>query len=215
MSFVSDIVDDLRNFDWNDIQDIDTIGVWPTPVKVVIVSIVFMACLGAGYYFHIRNLQTELQSVTGEENNLRIEFEQKAFLAANLEEYRAQTIEMEAAFEELLRQLPSVTEVPGLVDDVTETGIGSGLDFSNIGLAPESEQEFYIELPINIDVVGDYHDFGTFVSGVASLDRIVTLHDFSIQFRDEAFLEMNILAKTYRYKELDGGGGGGGGGGAQ
>ena len=124
-------------------------------------------------------------------------------MAANLEEYRAQTIEMEESFAGLLRQLPSATEVPGLVDDVTDTGEGSGLEISNIALAPEAVQEFYIELPIDIDVIGNYHDFGTFVSGLASLDRIVTLHNFSIQTRADSFLDMSIVAKTYRYKGVD------------
>ena len=141
--------------------------------------------------------------MTGEEINLRVEFEQKAFLAANLEEYRAQTLTMEESFTELLSQLPSETEVPGLVDDVTNTGVGSGLEFANLVLPPEEIQEFYIEIPINLDVVGDYHDFGTFVSGVASLDRIVTLHDFTIRARDDSFLDMTIVARTYRYKDVD------------
>ncbi len=203
MSILSDITNDLRNFDWNDLQDLDTIGVWPVAVKVVIVMFLFGGCLAAGYFFHVQNLQTSLQGVAGEENQLRIEFEQKAFLASNLEEYRAQTVEMEESFTELLRQLPSETEVPGLVDDVTNTGEGSGLEFSNFELPEEQVQEFYIEIPINLNAVGDFHDFGTFVSGVASLDRIVTLHDFVITRRDDVFLDMSILARTYRYKEVD------------
>lgn len=203
MSLIQNITNDLRNFDWNDLQDVDTIGVWPAPVKVLIILVIIIGCLASGYFFHIQNLQAELDEVAGEEGTLRIEFEQKAFLAANLEEYRAQTVEMEESFTELLRQLPSVTEVPGLVDDVTETGVGSGLEFSNLVLPAEEIQEFYIEIPINLDVVGDYHDFGTFVSGVASLDRIVTLHDFTITARSDTFLDMNIVARTYRYKDVD------------
>jgi type IV pilus assembly protein PilO len=204
MSFLTGIVNDLRNFDWNDLQDLDTIGIWPTPVKVIIILIIFIGCNAAGYFLHIQNLQTDLQGVAVEEDQLRVEFEQKAFLAANLEEYRNQTVEMEESFTELLRALPSETEVPGLLDDVTATGEGSGLEMSNIVLEDEAIQEFYIELPIDIDVVGDYHDFGTFVSGVASLDRIVTLHDFSISTRDgDVFLNMNIKARTYRYKDVD------------
>ena len=203
MSFLNDITNDLKNFDWNDLQDLDTIGVWPVAVKVILVFIVFAGCLAAGYFFHIQNLQNSLQSVTAEESQLRIEFEQKAFLAANLEEYRAQTVEMEESFTELLRQLPSETEVPGLVDDVTNTGEGSGLEFANFELPEEQVQEFYIEIPINLNAVGDYHDFGTFVSGVASLDRIVTLHDFTINSRDDSFLDMSILARTYRYKTVE------------
>jgi type IV pilus assembly protein PilO len=110
---------------------------------------------------------------------------------------------MEAAFSDLLRQLPSETEVPGLVDDVTDTGLGSGLEFANIELSDEVTQEIYIELPIEIDVTGSYHDFATFVSGVASLPRIVTLHDFEIVRKDDVFLDMSITAKTYRYREDD------------
>ena len=203
MSGMKNAISDLRNFDWNDLQDLDTIGVWPAPVKVLLVLVVFSACLAAGFFLHIQNLQTTLQSVTNEEAQLRVEFEQKAFLAANLEEYRAQTVEMEASFTELLRQLPSETEVPGLIDDVTNTGEGSGLEFSNFELPEEQVQEFYIEIPINLNAVGSYHDFGTFVSGVASLDRIVTLHDFVITGRTDSLLDMNILARTYRYKEVE------------
>lgn len=204
MSIFTDITDDLRNFDWNDLQDVDTIGIWPGPVKAIILLVIFAGCLTAGYFLRVQNLQTELTTVQGEESQLRIEFEQKAFLASNLEEYRDQTVEMEAAFNELLRQLPSETEVPGLLDDLGTTGEGSGLEVGSILLADEAVQEFYIEAPINIDVVGDYHDFGTFVSGVASLDRIVTLHDFSINTRsDDTFLDMSILARTYRYKDVD------------
>lgn len=203
MSLLKNIANDLQNFDWNDLQDVDTIGIWPAPVKAIIVLTIVVGCFAGGYFFHIQNLQAELQEVAGEEGSLRIEFEQKAFLAANLEEYRAQTVQMEESFTELLRQLPSVTEVPGLVDDVTQTGEGSGLEFSNLDLPAEEIQEFYIEIPMNLDVVGDYHDFGTFVSGVASLDRIVTLHDFSISARDDSFLDMSIVARTYRYKDVD------------
>lgn len=203
MSLIQNITNDLRSFDWNDLQDVDTIGIWPAPVKAIITLVIVVGCLAGGYFFHIKNLQAELQAVAGEEGSLRIEFEQKAFLAANLEEYRAQTVQMEESFTELLRQLPSVTEVPGLVDDVTQTGVGSGLEFSKLDLPPEEIQEFYIEIPMNLNVVGDFHDFGTFVSGVASLDRIVTLHDFSIRARVDSFLDMSIVARTYRYKDVD------------
>ena len=203
MSIITNISNDLRNFDWNDLQDLDTIGIWPAPVKVLIVLAIFIGCGAAGFFLDIQKQQIDLTDVTREESNLRIEFQQKAFLAANLEEYPAQTVEMEESFTELLRQLPSQTEVAGLVDDVTETGIGSGLEFANLELPAEQIQEFYIEIPMNLDVVGGYHDFGTFVSAVASLDLIVTLHDFSIRSRDDTFLEMSIVARTYRYKDVD------------
>ena len=203
MSFIETLVTDLQNFDWSDLQDLDTMGVWPAPVKVVIVTVLISSCLTAGYFLHIQNLQSELAAAAAEEITISAEFEEKAILASNLEEYRAQTFEMEESFTELLQQLPSATEVPGLVDDVTDTGKGSGLEILNIVLEPEAYQEFYIELPIDIDVIGGYHDFGTFVSGLASLDRIVTLHDFTIKLRTDSYLDMSIVAKTYRYKDLE------------
>ena len=203
MSFIETLVTDLQNFDWSDLQDLDTMGVWPAPVKVVIVTVLISSCLTAGYFLHIQNLQSELAAAAAEEITISAEFEEKAILASNLEEYRAQTFEMEESFTELLQQLPSATEVPGLVDDVTDTGKGSGLEILNIVLEREAFQEFYIELPIDIDVIGDYHDFGTFVSGLASLDRIVTLHDFTIKARTDSYLDMSIVAKTYRYRDLE------------
>lgn len=192
--------DELKNFDWNDLQNIETIGIWPGPVKLLLIIIVFCACLGGGYWFHIKNLQASLETVASEEQTLRTELENKAILAANLEAYRQQLVDMEESFGALLRQLPGETEVPGLVDDITIQGIGSGLEFSSIRLEPEVRQEFYTELPINIEVVGDYHDFGTFVSGVATLNRIVTLHDFDITVgASRSDLQMDITARTYRY----------------
>lgn len=193
-------VRELKTFDWNDIGDPESIGVWPAPVKAVLVLILFAACLGGGYWFHIKNRQAELDRVIAAETGLRNDLETKAVLAANLEAYRAQMVEMNESFGALLAQLPGQTEVPGLLDDITFTGQGSGLQLNSIQLQREVPREFYIELPIDIAVTGSYHDFGAFVSGVASLSRIVTLHDFTISApgsRDE--LTMSILARTYRY----------------
>jgi type IV pilus assembly protein PilO len=194
-------LEELRTFDWNNLGDVDTIGVWPGPVKLLIAAMAFVLCLGAGFWFDIKNLQATLQLRKNDEVRLTTEFEQKAFMAANLEEYRAQVQDMETAFSELLRQLPSRTEVPDLVDDVTARGLGSGLAFNLIELDAEVAQEFYIEQPIQLEVQGNYHDFGTFVSGVASLPRIVTLHDFLITTGgNRSLLNMKITAKTYRYR---------------
>lgn len=198
---LANLTKELQNFDWNNLSDIESIGVWPGVVKFVIATFIFVLCLGLGFWFDIRNLQAALDRWAAEESTLRTEFEQKAVMAANLDEYKAQTVEMEEAFSELLRQLPSQTEVPDLVDDVTETGLGSNLAFARIELGSELAQEFYIEQPIQVEVVGNYHDFGTFVSGVASLPRIVTLHDFQIESINERnALAMTITAKTYRYR---------------
>ncbi len=208
----SDIKDELQNFDWNDLGNVETIGTWPGAVKSLIALVVFSVCVVAGYWFDIKDLQAGLQRIVLEESTLKTEMEQKAFLAANLEEYQAQTDEMNEAFEELLQRLPSQTEVPDLLDDIEETGLGSGLTITSIGMDPEVTLEFYIEQPIVVKVTGNYHDFGTFVSGVASLSRIVTLHDFTITSdQGRTNLEMSITAKTYRYKtdeeqELDSGG---------
>lgn len=191
---------ELKSFDWNDIGNPDTIGIWPGPVKALLVVLLFAACLGGGYWFHIKNRQAELDRVIAAEAGLRTDLETKAVLAANLEAYRAQMVEMNESFGELLAQLPGQTEVPGLLDDITFTGLGSGLQLNTIQLQREVAREFYIELPIDIAVTGSYHDFGAFVSGVASLSRIVTLHDFTINAagsRDA--LTMSILARTYRY----------------
>jgi type IV pilus assembly protein PilO len=195
---------ELKTFDWNSLSDPGSVGSWPAAVKFLMASVVFIACLAAGYWFHIKTLQTEFQRVAAEEVGLRADFESKALLASNLEAYRAQMVEMEDIFGELLSQLPGETEVPGLLEDITFTGLGSGLEFSVIQLQNEVAQEFYIELPINMSVVGSFHDFGAFVSGVASLSRIVTLHDFTItapQNRSE--LNMQITAKTYRYNSAE------------
>ncbi|MDP1930538.1 MAG: type 4a pilus biogenesis protein PilO [Gammaproteobacteria bacterium] len=201
---LANLTKELQNFDWNNLSDIESIGVWPGVVKFVIAMFIFVLCLGLGFWFDIRNLQGALERWTAEESTLRNEFELKAVMAANLEEYKAQTVEMEEAFSELLRQLPSQTEVPDLVDDITETGLGSNLAFSRIELDAELAQEFYIEQPIQVEVMGNYHDFGTFVSGVASLPRIVTLHDFEITAMNQrAALSMTITAKTYRYRTED------------
>ncbi|MES2624117.1 MAG: type 4a pilus biogenesis protein PilO [Pseudomonadota bacterium] len=197
-------MNELKSFDWNSLSDPASIGMWPAPVKFLLATLIFVVCLGGGYWFHIRGLQAEFAKVAAEEVGLRTDFETKALLAANLEPYRAQMVEMEEIFGDLLSQLPGRTEVPGLLEDITFTGLGSGLEFSVIQLQNEVAQEFYIELPINISVVGSFHDFGAFVSGVASLSRIVTLHDFTItagQNRTE--LNMQITAKTYRYNAGD------------
>lgn len=195
---------ELKTFDWNSLSDPASIGMWPAAVKFLVATVIFVAALVAGYWFHIKNLQTEFQRVAAEEVGLRADFESKALLASNLEAYRAQMVEMEEIFGDLLSQLPGETEVPGLLEDITFTGLGSGLEFSVIQLQSEVAQEFYIELPINISVVGSFHDFGAFVSGVASLSRIVTLHDFTINAgQNRAELNMQITAKTYRYNSGD------------
>jgi type IV pilus assembly protein PilO len=163
-----------------------------------------VAVVALGYNFHLKDLQVSLEGKQAEEASLKEQFSSKAFLAANLDAYKEQMQEMEVSFGALLKQLPSDTEVPGLLEDITRTGLGSGLEFEEIKLLPEAAQQFYIELPIQITVAGAYHDLATFVSGVASLPRIVTLHDFDLvpaNTDGSSKLRMSILAKTYRYND--------------
>ena len=189
-----------------DISDLDTnnMGSWPAPIKVLASVLLMVLVLTLGYNFLISDLQNHLELKREEESTLKEQFATKAHMAANLELYTQQMKEMENSFGMLLRQLPSDTEVPGLLEDITRTGLGSGLEFEEIKLLPEVTQQFYIELPIQITVTGAYHDLATFVSGVAGLPRIVTLHDFDLAPASPdggPKLRMSILAKTYRYND--------------
>ncbi|HET8729733.1 MAG TPA: type 4a pilus biogenesis protein PilO [Moraxellaceae bacterium] len=200
---------DLQEF----IQTLNTldpqnIGSWPVAVKIFIYLLVFVVVLVAGYALDLSNIRQNLAAGKETQVTLLGEFEQKVFKAQNLEVYKRQLKDMEDSFGALLRQLPQDTEVPGLLEDITHTGIGSGVDFDSIELGQESRKEFYAEQPINIRAHGDYHAFGAFVSGIAALPRIVTLHDFSITPRGNVtndgsspVLTLTIQAKTYRYSE--------------
>ncbi|MFA7555255.1 MAG: type 4a pilus biogenesis protein PilO [Spongiibacteraceae bacterium] len=200
----SDIVQELKEFDINELS-VENIGSWPMPVKIIAWVVVFVVVLALGYFYHIAEMQASLAKEQRKEQDLKSQFERKAFQAANLVAYRKQMEEMEESFGALVSQLPSDTEVPGLLEDITNKGLSSGLNISSITLGNERAEEFYIELPIQIEVTGTYHDLGTFVSGVASLPRIVTLHDFKImQDKSSSTLIMTITAKTYRYKDLEG-----------
>ncbi|HAG93416.1 MAG: pilus assembly protein PilP [Pseudomonadales bacterium] len=183
--------------------DPENIGGWPLPIKLFIWIV---ASVVAGFLvFHLMLSESlgQLDQVQSKEGTLMKSFEEKAFKASNLDAYKEQMKEMENTFGALLRQLPSDTEVPGLLEDISHTGLTAGLNFNSIKLAPENSREFYVELPIDIEVKGGFHAFGSFVSAVAALPRIVTLHDFDIAPSSEGTQElvMKIRAKTYRYKE--------------
>lgn len=192
----------LREFDVTDL-DFDNVGAWPGVIKSLIWLILLGAVLAGGYYYHIQDLQLQLATVAAEEERLKKDFEKKAFQAANLEAYKQQMAEMEESFGALVSQLPSDTEVPGLLEDITNKGLLNGLVIGTIDLLAEQSKEFYIELPISIVATGTYHDLGAFISGMAGLPRIVTLHDFSITAgpADSQLLNLKLLAKTYRYKD--------------
>ncbi|MBV7561118.1 MULTISPECIES: type 4a pilus biogenesis protein PilO [unclassified Pseudomonas] len=200
---LNDSLASLRKIDFNDL-DLNNIGSWPAPVKVIAGVLAVVLVLVLGYNFHLKDLQSDLERLQADEGTLKQQFSTKAFQAANLEAYREQMKEAEVSFGALLKQLPSDTEVPGLLEDITRIGLDSGLEFEEIKLLPEVTQQFYIELPIQIKVVGGYHDLATFVSGVASQPRIVTLHDFELvpaEKESTSKLRMSVLAKTYRYND--------------
>ena len=198
MAFIESLKE-LKDVDFADL-DIQQIGVWPAALKAILLLTVLLVILALGYFFKVQDVSQQTQIAARQEAELLREYENKAFLAANLDAYRAQMVELDETFGALLQQLPKDTEVPGLLEDITEVAYGSGLSMKSISLQHEKTTEYYVELPIRIDVIGDYHDFGSFVSGVASLPRIVTLHDYTIKETEGALLNMVIEAKTYRYK---------------
>lgn len=204
MADINQYLEQLRNFDVNDI-DWDRIGVWPAPARIFVGIFACALIIFGGYYFFVKERNFTLEQEKAREVTLKKSFEEKAFEAANLEAYRKQMVEMEESFGALIKQLPTDTEVPELLDDISEKGQESRLDIDSIVPEPERATEYYVELPIKVVVAGGYHEFGAFVSGVAGMPRIVTLHDFSIveKNKDTGSLTMEILAKTYRYKSQE------------
>jgi len=197
-----------KNFDLQELleslQDLDpqNMGGWPTPVKIGTAVLAFVLVAFLGYFLEISPKYDTLDQQARREADLMTQYESKAFKAQNLDQYRKQLEDMEEMFGSLLAQLPKETEVPGLLEDITHTGLGSGLEFKKIELGDEAVKEFYAELPIQINALGDFHGFGAFVSGVAALPRIVTLDNFSIKPVADAgpgLLDITITAKTYRY----------------
>jgi len=200
---LQDTLEKLQNLDLNDI-DWDRVGVWPLAARATLCLIVIAVIVTAAYFFFVKDLNMRLQVVVREEQALRSTFEEKAFQAAKLDQYRQQMQEMQKNFKDLVSQLPNKTQVPGLLEDIDDKGVASGLEIESIKLQPEKEGEFYVELPIEIIVAGSFHDFGVFVSDLAAMPRIVTLHDLSIANAEEgkSKLKMIIQAKTYSYSSL-------------
>jgi type IV pilus assembly protein PilO len=185
--------------------DLSNVGEWPTPIKAVVILI---ACIGlavAVYYLDTESQLTRLDQERATEVDLRQSFETKQRKAANLEAYRQQLEEMKESFGAMLRQLPDKTEVAALLVDVSQTGLAAGLEFQLFQPQGEQSKDFYAELPIDVRVTGRYHDFGRFISGLAALPRIVTIHDVKIGSTagetgaDGAKLALQATVKTYRY----------------
>lgn len=189
----------MKDFNLNDL-DVSTIGAWPIAAKAIVIVVICAIVLTLGYFFDIQAQQETLAARQQEEIKLKKSFESKQARAANLDAYKKQMQEMKESFGAMLRQLPSKTEVEDLLIDISQTGLASGIEFELFKPGAEKFIEFYAEQPISIKVKGTYHEFGDFISGVAALPRIVTLHNISISPKSQSTeLSMNITAKTYRY----------------
>jgi type IV pilus assembly protein PilO len=185
--------------------DLNNIGEWPAPIKAIVILIACAGLAVAVYYLHSESQLARLDQERTTETELRQNFEAKQLKAANLEAYRQQLEEMKESFGAMLRQLPDRTEVAALLVDVSQTGLAAGLEFELFQPQGEQSKEFYAELPIDVRVTGHYHDFGRFISGLAALPRIVTIHDVKIgntagdTGADGARLALQATVKTYRY----------------
>ena len=195
------LLDELRSLDPRDP------GRWPLQVLIGAVAVAFAAVALVGVYLLVWNEQRpELQRRQAEEQQLRQEFRDKHSKAVNLEVYKQQLKDIERSFGALLRQLPGKTEVPSLLVDISQTGLAAGLQEKLFQPVAEEKRDFYAELPIKIRLSGSYHQFGEFVSGIAALPRIVTLHDIDIKpDNKDAYdqLSLELTAKTYRYLDED------------
>ncbi len=184
---------------FNDI-DINEPGEWPQVIKVISILLLCIVLLFVGYYMVIKDKQAELVTLEQKETALKTEFEIKQAKAFNLDAYREQMKEMRVTFASMLQQLPRKSEVADLLIDISRTGLVNGLQFELF--KPESERpvDFYAELPIQMRVTGDYHQFGEFISAVAALPRIVTMHNFTMTPNgNSGGMTMEVTAKTYRY----------------
>lgn len=186
--------------------DFNNIGSWPLPAKILAILVISAAVLFAGYWFDTKDQMAILEAEQAKEASLMQTFETKQAVAANLDAYKQQMIEMEGTFGALLLKLPGKTEIAELLVDISRVGLNSGLEFELFKPGAEVPKDFYAEFPINIRVTGTYHQFGDFASGVAALPRIVTLHDLSIAKSNktkgnDSLLVMQATANTYRYLE--------------
>jgi len=197
-------LENLQSLDFNDI------GRWPFLFRALFVSLFFIVATGGGFYYFVYDSQMpRLERAEQEETELRLSFEQKQKKAANFDAYKEQLAEIEHSFGTMLRQLPGKTEIPNLLVDISQTGLAAGLQEELFQPMAENQKDFYAEKPIKIRLKGKYHEFGKFVSDIAALPRIVTLHDIAITQASggessSGELILNVTAKTYRYLDEDG-----------
>ncbi|MAF83729.1 MAG: type 4a pilus biogenesis protein PilO [Gammaproteobacteria bacterium] len=197
-------LEELQNLDFNDI------GRWPLLFRALFVGLFFVIAASGGFYYFVFTAQMpRLERAEQEEQELRTSFEQKQKKAANFSAYREQLAEIERSFGTMLRQLPGKTEIPNLLVDISQTGLAAGLLEELFQPVAELQKDFYAEKPIKIRLKGTYHEFGQFVSDIAALPRIVTLHDIAIKQAlsgadsGNGKLILNVTAKTYRYLDED------------
>lgn len=185
--------------------DINNMGEWPLPIKALAILLCCVLVGVAVYYLDTDAQLVRLEGERSKELELRRTFETKQRKAANFDAYRQQLVEMKESFGAMLRQLPDKTEVAGLLVDVSQTGLAAGLEFELFQPEGEQSKDFYAELPINIRVTGRYHEFGRFISGLAALPRIVTIHNVKIsnlggdRGNADSKLMLQAQVKTYRY----------------
>jgi len=196
----------MKNIDLKDIN-FKTSGTWPTELKYLVCGFIVFVILLAAWFLVVKDKRDEMLRLEGDEVVLRSEFENKQARAANLEPLKQQLAQMEIILQRMLRQLPSKNEMPDLIVDVSQQALASGISNELFQPGAEEPREFYAEKPIAIRMVGDYHQFGAFMSGVASLPRVVimTMHDISLKPRgaNNELLEMAGTIKTYRYLDPD------------
>ncbi|MGR8918662.1 MAG: type 4a pilus biogenesis protein PilO [Gammaproteobacteria bacterium] len=180
----------------------DNIGSWPLPVKIVGGLLVFAVIGFLGWQYDVKELRVTLEDVTKKEETLRAKFEKKQKKAANLPALKQQLADIKETFGDLLKRLPNKTEVAELLVDISQQGLGAGLEFELFKPGSERPADFYVELPIQIRVVGDYHEFGNFISGISDLPRIVTSHNIKMTPAGGR-LKLETTAKTYRYIDED------------
>ena len=190
---------DLKNISSDQINDFKNWGSMPWEFKGIVLALVFALVIGVAYYFVTSKQLDELERAERQETQLRQKFETEQRKVANLEELKAQLEEMRRSFGAMLRQLPSKTEIPNLIVDISQTGLSAGLEIELFRPEAEIRKGFYAEKPIELRVIGNYHQMGNFVSGVAALPRIVTLHNINMEPMDDGRLKMEATAKTYRY----------------
>jgi type IV pilus assembly protein PilO len=186
----------MRNLDMNNP------GAWPMAAKIMLGFVLGLFIIGLVYWFYVKGQREQLDALEREHQGLRTEFEEKQGRAANLEPLKQQLAQMELMLQQMLRQLPSKNEMPDLIVDVSQTALASGISNELFKPGPETPKEFYAEKPIALRMVGTYHQFGAFVSGVASLPRVVimTMHDISLRPRGNTnSLVLEGTVKTYRY----------------